>query len=289
MASLVHATIRVTGPREQRDAFRARLLFLLSREPVHGEIEERHSGSDLFYDLKVDGGIPFPPFVAASAEAPDLDIHAEWFNADAGMEGEALIRNGVLKDHRVAARPAPAGAGVYLEVEPSGRIALAMACREHAPGNFSGYAASAERDALFLVTRTPGEQAGELLATAGSGNAWAEHWLLDFEADVCEHGALEPARPIADSLLPHLEESARQLLREWIWLASAPVEEIVVERRRFEEGGREIRPVNLRSRRLRELEGQSSGARKVVDTLPSGLGWLKEVMRECWAEAGRTD
>lgn len=289
MASLVHATIRVTGPREQRDTFRVRLLSLLSREPVNGEIEERHSDSDLFYDLKVEGGIPFPPFVEASTEAPDLDIHAEWFNPDAGMEGDALIRDGVLKDHRVAARPAPAGAGVYLELEPSGRIVLVMACHEHAPGSFGGYAASAERDALFLLTRTPGEQAGELLATAGSGNAWAEHWLLDFEADVCEHGAVEPPRLIADTLLTQLEEAAQKLLREWIWLASAPMEETVIERRRFEEGGREIRPVNLRSRRLRELEGQSSGARKMVDTLPSGLGWLKEVMRECWAEAGRRD
>lgn len=289
MAFLVHATIRVTGPREQQEAFRARLLSIASDDPIDGEMEERHGEGELFYDLKVNGGIPFPPFVVASQENPELEIHAEWFNPGAGLGGRALIRHGMLQEQQVSQHAALQGCGVFVEIEPSGRLALALSCREHAPGTIAGYVACSERDAMFLLTRAPGERAGELLATLGATPEWSEHWLLDFEADVCEHGVVDPPALIADALRGVLEESVRGLVPEWIWLAAAPVEDIIIERRRFQEGGREIYPINVKSLRLRELDDQASQGRRVVDTLPPGLDWLKEVMRECWAETARAD
>lgn len=288
MESLVHATIRVTGPREQRESFQARLYAIASTEPIDGEVEERHGEGELLYDLKVRGGIPFPPFVAASQESPDLEIDAEWFNADAGLGGRARIRRGVLQDQQITRREA-ADSGVYVEIEPSGRLALALACRELGPGSFAGYAASSGRDAMFLLTRSPGEAGGELLATSGCNAEWSAHWLLDFEADVCEHGLVDPPAPIPEDLRAKLEECARALLRDWVWLASAPVEDIIIEQRRYEEKGREVRPINVKSLRLKELEQQETSGRRMVDTLPPGLEWLKEVMRECWAETVNTD
>jgi hypothetical protein len=288
MDSLVHATIRVTGPREQRESFQARLYVIAATEPIDGEVEERHGEGELLYDLKVRGGIPFPPFVAASRESPDLEIDAEWFNANAGLRGRARIHRGVLQEQQITRREA-ADSGVYVEIEPAGRLALALACRENGPGSFAGYAASSSRDAMFLLTRSPGEAAGELLATSGGNPEWSEHWLLDFEADICEHGVVDPPAPIPEDLRAKLEESARALLRDWVWLASAPVEDIIIEQRRYEEKGREVRPINLKSVRLKELEQQETSGRRVVDTLPPDLEWLKEVMRECWAETVNTD
>ena len=78
---IIHTTIEVTGDGLALVAFAARLKELLAEHGVAGEVAERHTARALHYDLKVEGGIPFPPFALASGEFSDVTVAVEWFDA----------------------------------------------------------------------------------------------------------------------------------------------------------------------------------------------------------------
>jgi hypothetical protein len=99
MDLLIHATLTITGAREQLPAADARIKALLVEEIFVGEFEEHHGEDALSYDFKVHGGIPFPAFAAASLEFPELKIAAEWVNVAAGRKGRALLTNGAIAEH----------------------------------------------------------------------------------------------------------------------------------------------------------------------------------------------
>ena len=91
---LIHATVTVTGEPAARSACEARLRQLLSSQFLKDEVTEHHGPSGLCYDLKVEGGIPFPAFAQASQEFPELSFAAEWVNPELGQRGSVTLVNG---------------------------------------------------------------------------------------------------------------------------------------------------------------------------------------------------
>src|SRR5476649_1716832 len=125
---LTHVTFKVTGEPSQLAAFDARLKLLFAEQQVNGEFDEQHAADALHYDLKIEGGIPFPPFALASHEFPELAIAVEWVNPGAGTRGTARIARGMLADQNVENAAAAPGADYALAIRlnASGYLALAL-------------------------------------------------------------------------------------------------------------------------------------------------------------------
>jgi hypothetical protein len=90
------AVVRVTGSAGRFEEFRERVRWLLVRDPDTEPYTEHHAEQGLEYRFAVEKGIPFPAFVAASAEFPGLRVEAEWDRA--GAKGGAAIEGGRLVD-----------------------------------------------------------------------------------------------------------------------------------------------------------------------------------------------
>jgi hypothetical protein len=108
MSLLTHVTFEVSGEPSQIAAFDARVKQLCIEQQVSGEFEEQHTGGRLHYDLKIEGGIPFPPFVLASGEFPELDITVEWVhpkpNTRRGAHRARHARRAEHPEHRCIRR-----------------------------------------------------------------------------------------------------------------------------------------------------------------------------------------
>ena len=98
---IIHATIKVTGAGPALVSFAERLQVLMLEHSFAGVLEEQHTARALHYDLKVEGGIPFPPFAAASAEFPDVTVRAEWIDAGSGVRGAATLARGTLTEQKI--------------------------------------------------------------------------------------------------------------------------------------------------------------------------------------------
>ena len=96
------AIVRVTGSAGRFEEFRERVRWLLVRDPDAEPYTEHHSGGLLEYRFELTKGLPFPTFVAASADFPELRVEAEW-DKD-GAKGGAAIENGRLVDKWVGER-----------------------------------------------------------------------------------------------------------------------------------------------------------------------------------------
>ena len=97
------AIVRVTGSAGRFEEFRERVRWLLVREPDCDPFTEHHAPDRLEYRFEIVNGIPFPSFVAASAEFPELRVQADW-DRD-GTQGGAAIENGRLVDKWTGPRP----------------------------------------------------------------------------------------------------------------------------------------------------------------------------------------
>jgi hypothetical protein len=86
--------VRVIGAAGRFEEFRERVRWLLVRDPDVDPYTEHHGAGTLEYRFEMAKGIPFPAFVAASAEFPELRVEAEW-DKD-GQRGGAAIENGRL-------------------------------------------------------------------------------------------------------------------------------------------------------------------------------------------------
>jgi hypothetical protein len=91
---LIHATVTITGDASRLAACEERLRDLLTPLSLKEELSERHRPGTLCYDLKVEGGIPFPAFAEASQAFPDLNFEVEWVNVEAGGRGGVTLING---------------------------------------------------------------------------------------------------------------------------------------------------------------------------------------------------
>lgn len=88
------AIVRVTGSAGRFEEFRERIRWLLVRDPDVDPYTEHHAPDRLEYRFALERGIPFPSFVEASAEFPELRVEAEWDQG--GAKGGAAIEQGKL-------------------------------------------------------------------------------------------------------------------------------------------------------------------------------------------------
>ena len=86
------AIVRVTGSAGRFEEFRERVRWLLVRDPDTDPYTEHHAGAALEYRFEVVKGIPFPSFITASTEFPELRVEAEW-DKD-GAKGGVAIESG---------------------------------------------------------------------------------------------------------------------------------------------------------------------------------------------------
>jgi len=85
------AIVRVPGPGRLAD-FREHVRWLMVRDIDAEAYTEHHSDEALEYRFEPKLGIPFPAFVAASGEFPELRVEAEWEHR--GVRGRVVIENG---------------------------------------------------------------------------------------------------------------------------------------------------------------------------------------------------
>jgi hypothetical protein len=86
------AIVRVTGSAGRFEEFRERVRWLLVRDPDVDPYTEHHGTDGLEYRFVMQKGLPFPTFVAASAEFPELRVEAQWDKQ--GAKGGIAFENG---------------------------------------------------------------------------------------------------------------------------------------------------------------------------------------------------
>jgi hypothetical protein len=280
---IIHATVTITGDKPLLGACETRLRRLLSAQFLKNEVTEHHGAQALCYDLKVEGGIPFPVFAQASQEFPGLEFAAEWVNVAAGEKGAATIVNGRVSaqtQDRIAVRAGDEHP-LYVEVAASGRLVLALALLRVAQGEWRGYALAAGRDALVRALRGPRPDAVELYATEG-GPEWACVWRGT--PPVPGREALVPPIAIDDAVFRELDQVARGFVADWIWFSSAPQEETAIERERYARSGFELAEANVRSARLHRLRADVGDGKPLVhSTLGAEDLWVKDLVLATWA------
>jgi hypothetical protein len=280
---IIHATVTITGDKPLLGACETRLRRLLSAQFLKNEVTEHHGAQALCYDLKVEGGIPFPVFAQASQEFPGLEFAAEWVNVAAGEKGAATIVNGRVSaqtQDRIAVRAGDEHP-LYVEVAASGRLVLALALLRVAQGEWRGYALTAGRDALVRALRGPRPDAVELYATEG-GPEWACVWRGT--PPVPGREALVPPIAIDDAVFRELDQVARGFVADWIWFSSAPQEETAIERERYARSGFELAEANVRSARLHRLRADVGDGKPLVhSTLGAEDLWVKDLVLATWA------
>ena len=92
------AVVRVTGVGRLAE-FRERLRWLMVRDVDAEEYTEHHADGVLEYRFAPKQGIPFPSFVQASADFPELRVEVEWDHGD--THGRAVIENGRLVERDI--------------------------------------------------------------------------------------------------------------------------------------------------------------------------------------------
>jgi hypothetical protein len=281
MDLLIHATLTVTGAREQLPAADARIKALLVEEIFAGEFEEHHGDDALSYDFKVQGGIPFPAFAAASLEFPELKITAEWVNVAAGRKGRALLTNGAIAEHVEEALAAGSAEthNRYLRAAPDGRLQLAFALLRRGRGEWAGYVLNHERDAVFRIKRDG--DAVELLTTEGAAE-WAHAWRLNGLEDRPSPAAL--AQVVEPELYAELEQLAQDYVKEWFWLRAAPAADNAIEIDRYARYGYTVHEANVRAAKLHRLRSDLAATDLLeYSTLDADNAWISDVLRRCWA------
>jgi hypothetical protein len=281
--TLTHVVFKVSGEPSELAAFDARLKVLFAEYGIGNEVEEQHTPAALHYDLKVAGGIPFPPFALASADFPELVIAAEWIDLASGVRGAATITSGALTGQNVE-NVAAAGAGfrVAIRVDANGYLALGMAVVHTGPDECRGYVLTGDEDALFRIVRDSASGEVDLAATEGAAE-WSRAWRVPSHGQT-EYRAIEPAQPIADADFHELETIAQNFVAQWVWFGNGPREEIIVEAERYARLGYIVSDANLRSAALHRIKADSTndGGGTNYSTLDAEIAWIEDVIARCW-------
>ena len=283
MARRITATITVEGDAARLAAYRRRANELLEAE-FDEPYRELHTAGRLHWQLK-GAGVPYPPFVTASAELPELVVEVQWDEDGAG--GRATIQGGRLTQQTAAAGPA-AGTDAYeLRVDRDGTLALAVACRGRQRGEgieeWIGYAVTSTRHGFFHLERH-GERA-VLEATDGIAPDWAERWTL--LGDRVDHAALTPRVPIERSLAAELDGLANDFADEWIWFAASPSADTAIERSRYAAYGLETSAANVRSVKLKTVLQTLPGGGFVLEAIDPAVRALAALVGRHWLQTDR--
>lgn len=275
------ANVTVSGdPRRLRE-YRAEVNRLLDEE--RSSFRELHTPERLEYEFRLQGGIPFPPFVSASQVFPDLTVEVRWSEAALGKGGRAIIRNGVLAEH--AAQSQAPGGDVWSDVRAGadGGLDLAVSCARWRE-SWHGYVISADQHGFFRVAGSAGSF--ELQASDGVDPEWAERWKSSPDAPA--YAELAVREPIPEDELRALDRLAEEFVREWIWFEESPPEETAVERARFSDYGYPVRAANLRSEKLRRVL-RPEGDGLAFGSFGERERWIPELLRSCWLQGKRSE
>jgi hypothetical protein len=278
LASRLHATITITGDARLLPACRKQLNELLAEESDE-EFRELHTAERLEYELRLKGGIPFPPFVSVSQAFPEVTVEVEWTELAQGRSGSAVIQNGSLREE--ASRAGAAGGLLLQDVraDPGGRLRLAVACRRWRDA-WHGYAIAAEQHAFFRIDGS--EHTFLLAASDGIEPQWAERWTRANQE--IRHEELLEREAIAEEELRELDALAQEFAGEWIWFAESAPEETAVERQRYEAYGVPVNAANLRSEKLRKIL-QPAALESAFSSFGAETQWIPELMQRLWLDA----
>jgi len=248
MTERISARVVVTGEGALLSAYRERVNELLD-EDYPGTYRELHTAERLEYDVRGRGGVPFPPFVKASEEFPELEVAVRWENPAIGERGAADIQGGRLKEQATSESSLQGDFDVDIRARGDGTIVLAVACRERSDGEWIGYALTASQHGFFRVCSEVG--AVVLSASDGVAAEWGEQWRI--AGDETGYRELHPCEPIDAALLRELDRLAAEFAAGWIWFSAAGPDETAVERHRYELYGLKVNEANVRAERLRRM------------------------------------
>ena len=282
---LIHATVTITGAAEEREGCQARLRRALAGQLRRSDVTEHHGKDALCYDLKVEGGIPFPALAQASQEFPGLRFVVDWVNVEAGERGQATLVAGRVEGQSSERVGTAAGTGhpVYVSVAADCKLLLAMTLEQVAGNEWRGYGVTATRDALLRVRRDPGANAVELHATEGAPE-WALAWTGRFPGRRMARERLRNPIAIEDRLFGELDRLAREFADAWIWFASAPEQDIAIERDRYARYGYACADANVRSARLHAMRAEAGeGGPMEYSSFSAEEAWLKDLVLATWA------
>lgn len=283
---LIHATVIITGAPEERKACEAHLRGMLAEQLGRSDVTEHHGKEALCYDLKVEGGLPFPIFAKASEQFRGLEFAVDWVNVAVGEHGTARFVAGRLAgqtSERVGAAT-PTAHPTYVAVAPDGTLTLAMTLERVAKNEWRGYCVTATRDTLLRVRHDPESNAIELHVTDGAPE-WAATWTGRFPGRRLAGQRLRNPIAIEDRVYEELERLARAFADEWIWFANAPERDIAVERDRYARYGYKPADANVRSARLHAMGAEAGEGRALeYSTFSDEEAWLKDIVLATWAQ-----
>jgi hypothetical protein len=278
MSNPITATVVVEGDAPLLAGYRERVNALLDAESS-GPYRELHAAGRLDYRLKA-RGVPYPPFVAASAEFPELTVRVEWQNPLGGTGGSATIRAGRLVDQSTGSA-IEAGRALELRAERDGTIALALVTRRRRSDEWIGYAVTAQQHGYFRASGG----ATVLEAADGAEPEWAERWIVS--GDTATYTELDPPEPLDATLAEELERLAHDFADEWLWFDAAPVEDTAIERRRYADYGFTINPANLRAAKLQTVLKPAPGGGRVLEATEPEARSVVALVTRLWRQAGR--
>ncbi|HXV11860.1 MAG TPA: hypothetical protein VD839_13750, partial [Burkholderiales bacterium] len=270
---------------EARQACEAHMRRALAGQLRRNDVTEHHGKDALCYDLKVEGGIPFPVFAQISHEFPGLTFVVDWVNVAAGERGQATFVSGRLEAQSSERVGTAAGSGhpVYVSVAADGKLLLAMTLEQVAGNEWRGYGVTATRDALLRVRRDPETNAIELHATEGAPE-WAVAWTGRFPGRRVSRERLRNPIAIEDRLFEELDRLARDFAEAWIWFGNAPEQDIAIERERYSRYGYKSADANVRTNRLHAMRTKAGEGRAMEhSTFTAADSWLKDVVLATWA------
>jgi hypothetical protein len=283
---LIHATVTITGAPEEREGCEAHLQRSIGGQLRRNDVSEHHGKDALCYDLKVEGGIPFPVFARASEAFPALEFAIDWVNVAADERGTARFIAGRLAAQtleRIGAASATSRP-VYVAVAKNGTLTLALTLERVASNEWRGYGVTATRDALLRVRRDPESNAIELHATEGVPE-WAMAWTGRFPGRRLARERLRNPIAIEDSVYEELERLARAFAEAWLWFSNAPEQEIAIERDRYARYGYGTADANLHSARLHQLRTEAGEGKPLEhSTFSAEDAWLKDAVLATWAK-----
>jgi hypothetical protein len=278
MSSPISATIVVEGDPPMLAGYRARVNALLDAES-DAPYRELHTAGRLDYRLR-SNGVPYPPFVQASGEFPELTVRVEWQNPAGGTGGSATIRAGRLVD-QAAASAAAADRAVDVRAGADGTIVLAVACRRRRAGEWIGYAVTARQHAYFRVSG-----GGAVLEAAdGAEPEWAERWTV--RGGDAIYAELAPREPLDEPLAGDLERLAHEFADEWLWFDEAPLAETAIERQRCADYALAINPANLRAAKLRAVLAAAPGGGYVLEAVSPEAREVVSLVARLWLQTAR--
>jgi hypothetical protein len=274
------AKITVSGDPQLLRGYRGEVNRLLDEDGT-GPFRELHTGERLEYEFKLQGGIPFPPFVSASQAFPDLTVEVQWSEASLGRGGRAIIKNGVLAEQAAQGQTPEGAVSNQVCAAADGRLEIAVSCTRWRDARH-GYVITAAEHAYFRLTGSP--RACVLSASDGVDAEWAERWSSG--SSDAAYAELVPREPIAEDELRELDRFAREFSREWIWFDQSPADETAVERHRFAAYGYAVQAANLRSEKLRKvLQAKDDGL--AFDSFREEDLWIPALLRRCWLRTAK--